>query len=201
MDVEVRLDALTSPNELLVTFRGSESVRDWLINMLAMMVRYDDCMVHAGFLASWCSIDLQVVDAIDKHMANSETKLDGIIVAGHSLGSAMATLCALDLRRVRPQYKVRLTTFAGPRVGDNALVKKLEVLQPMTICHHGDFVPRLPVFSLLARSLYEPCGLVTYTPPPQCKNLVSKHRMLGLLDTVNAISATQDDSQHTKVDA
>lgn len=189
MSVEVRLDQLTEPNELLVTFRGSESVRDWLINMCAMMVRYDDFMVHAGFLASWCSVDLQVVDAIDKHMAESEVKPDGIIVAGHSLGSAMATLCALDLLRVRPQYKVRLTTFAGPRVGNEAMTRKLQELQPLTICHHGDFVPFLPIFSLLARSLYQPCGLVTYSPPSQCKNFVNKHRMAGFVDTVDAIVA------------
>ena len=192
MSVEVRLDVLTNPSELLVTFRGSESVRDWLINMFAMMVRYDDFMVHAGFLASWCSVDLQVVDAIDKYMQNLDAKLDGIVVAGHSLGSAMATLCALDLHRVRPQYKVRLTTFAGPRVGNYAMTKRLAALQPMTICHHGDFVPLLPVFSLLARSLYIPYGHVIYSPPSNCKNFIKKHRMDGYLGTVDAIQAAHE---------
>jgi len=191
MDAQVRLDELSDPNELLVTFRGSESVRDWLVNMFAFMVGYDGCKVHAGFLACWCSVDLQVVDAIDKVMRRAEPEPpQRIVIAGHSLGSAMATLCALDLRRVRPQYDVRLTTFAGPRVGDSAFAARLRDLNPMTICHFGDVVPSLPRFSVIARSTYSPCGLVKFAPPETCKNFIDKHRMDGFLLTADAIHAS-----------
>lgn len=193
MDVDVRFDVLENPRELLVTFRGSESIRDWLINMFAFMVRYDKCKVHAGFLASWCSIDLQVVDAIDKHMNSPDAGLKGVIVAGHSLGSAMATLCALDLHRVRPQYSVRMTTFAGPKVGDRTFADRLSCVEPLTICHEGDIVPKLPVFSLIARSLYHPCiGNITYTAPAKCRSFISRHRIEGFLETVKTIPCTDD---------
>ena len=194
MDTEVRFDALDHPNELLVTFRGSESAKDWLVNMCAMMVRYDGCMVHAGFLASWCSVDLQVVDAIDKYMRNTDLNLGGIVVAGHSLGSAMATLCAYDLTRVRPQYQVRLTTFAGPRVGDAAFANKIMKVNPLTIQHTGDIVPSVPKVSILARRRYKPCGLALYDAPRSYRNFVSKHRMTAYIETVERlVEAAKDD--------
>lgn len=186
MDVEVRFDELSEPSELLVTFRGSESVRDWLVNMCAMMVYYDECMIHAGFLASWCSVDLQVIDAIDKIM--NRTGMNDIVVAGHSLGGAMASLCALDLKRVRPQYNVRLTTFAGPKVGNAAFAKQLVVLKPLTICHFGDVVPKLPVFSVLARSIYRPSKRSVYAAPKHCKHFIARHHMSSYIETVDEIT-------------
>lgn len=40
-------------------------------------------------------------------------------VIGHSMGAAMATLCALDLRfRLAPTADVRVYTFGSPRVGN-----------------------------------------------------------------------------------
>lgn len=41
-------------------------------------------------------------------------------IIGHSMGAAMATLCALDLRfTLQPQSDVRVYTFGSPRVGND----------------------------------------------------------------------------------
>lgn len=47
-----------------------------------------------------------------------------IIVAGHSLGGALASLCAVELAEwIDSQQEVYLTTFESLRVGDNTFVE------------------------------------------------------------------------------
>ena len=41
-------------------------------------------------------------------------------VAGHSLGGALATLAALDIKRKLPGLKLRVYTFGSPRTGNHA---------------------------------------------------------------------------------
>ena len=197
-DVETRFDVVgdSADKDLIVTFCGSESWRDWTVNSCLTMVKYaDDCHVHAGFLSAWSSVDLQVVDRIDQLMRNHK-QVRRIVVAGHSLGSAMATLCAFDLIRVRPQYDVRLTTFAGPRVGDKVFADKVcQTLRPLTLCHRGDMVPAIPRFSLVARRWFHPCGQVFMAAPKRCWNLVDRHLMHAYCETVDAMADTPDPAE------
>ena len=44
-------------------------------------------------------------------------------VLGHSMGSAMATICALDLKFTLDLPDVRVYTFGSPRVGNDIFSK------------------------------------------------------------------------------
>ncbi len=66
-------------------------------------------------------------------------------VAGHSLGSALATLCALDIA-ANTTYPVVLYTLASPRVGDLTFKNLFDHVVPNTyrIANRLDMVPKVP---------------------------------------------------------
>ena len=72
--------------------------------------------VHSGFHKAYTSIQDEVKAAVN-HLLISHPKAH-LLVTGHSLGGALATLAALDMRKHFPALKVTLYTFGQPRVGN-----------------------------------------------------------------------------------
>ncbi|KAK0401620.1 hypothetical protein QR680_015879 [Steinernema hermaphroditum] len=79
-------------------------------------------------------------------------------LTGHSLGGAMASLCAATLSHLMqadPQ-KMLLMTFGQPRVGDQAYAEAHEALVPHSfrVVHNLDLVPHLPPLVLPVQGLF-----------------------------------------------
>lgn len=107
-----RLDAI------LLIFRGTEDVRNWIQDFSYYQVPYPrckDCKVHAGFYADYLSISLQLVSTIEQSLRKHPTA--SIITLGSSLGAAIATITALEFQSLFGNVG-ELQTFGGPRVGD-----------------------------------------------------------------------------------
>mmetsp|Transcript_17381 Transcript_17381/g.31186 ORF Transcript_17381/g.31186 Transcript_17381/m.31186 type:complete len:368 (-) Transcript_17381:54-1157(-) len=80
-----------------------------------------------------------------------------ILVTGHSLGGAMATLAALDLQtRYNQEYKVRMINVASPRVGDFSFEKIFcsHVPDSLRLVMDKDIVPDVPKFFCM----FKHCG-------------------------------------------
>ncbi|KAJ4325471.1 hypothetical protein N0V94_000614 [Neodidymelliopsis sp. IMI 364377] len=109
--------AIDHSNALIVlSFRGSQSLDNWLTNLNIASVPTDlcaSCTAHAGFWDSWTDARETVLPAVRN--ASILFPHYGITVAGHSLGGAIATLAAAQLRN--QGYSVALFTFGSPRVG------------------------------------------------------------------------------------
>jgi triacylglycerol lipase len=78
-----------------------------------------------------------------------------LTICGHSLGAAMATLCAARL--CDQGYKLVLYTYGSPRVGNRAFMKSV------TCCHHrwvnnNDAVTKVP----MALMGFKHCGKLHY---------------------------------------
>jgi len=61
----------------------------------------------------------------------------GVVAAGHSLGGALATLAAFDIRRhlldnMESNAEVVCYTFAAPRTGNHAFAREYNVMVPDT---------------------------------------------------------------------
>ena len=73
-------------------------------------------------------------------------------IAGHSLGSAVATIWALRLALLRPELseQIRLYSFAGPRVGDPTFVKTFGALVPNAyrVVNLADSIPLVPASTM-----------------------------------------------------
>ncbi|KAL8754080.1 MAG: hypothetical protein Q9184_005230 [Pyrenodesmia sp. 2 TL-2023] len=142
--------AVDDANKIIVlAIRGSISKQNWQADwdMFRTDIDFcDGCRVHRGFKNSWGEIKTAVVDNMRKA---TELHPDyRIVVTGHSLGGAVATLAAGDLRRVDDHFRAatELYTFGSPRVSNDDAATWLSEQSHLSwrITYQDDLVPRLP---------------------------------------------------------
>jgi predicted lipase len=77
------------------------------------------------------------------------TKSDTIVVTGHSLGGALAAICALDLvlSDITTGENLELITFGEPRVGNAEYAAAMDKYVPQSyrVVNKRDLVPHLPL--------------------------------------------------------
>jgi triacylglycerol lipase len=99
---------------LILAFRGTVSVTDWLRNLKIARTEMPMGRVHEGLGAVW---DEQI-EPVLRSVADSERR---IWITGHSLGGALATLAAARCHEWLQAAGV--CTFGQPLVGDRAFAK------------------------------------------------------------------------------
>lgn len=137
-------------SEIVVAFRGTKSVRNWVADLDFGTDDCDDlpvpegsdCKVHSGFNEAWNQVKnstLALVDAARQAYPNYT-----VVATGHSLGGAVATIAAAHLRAAGTPSA--LYTFGSPRVGNQGFVDFVAA-QPgpqFRVTHANDPVPRVP---------------------------------------------------------
>lgn len=128
----------TTPDVLLLAFRGSESVGDWLADLNIRSVTRDYGHVHRGFAGAFADAkDAIVADLLQRPRRP-------LAVTGHSLGGALATLAAVELNW---QFGISsVYTFGQPRVGKDDFERNFEdlALNFQRIVNDDDIVARVP---------------------------------------------------------
>ncbi len=97
--------------------------------------------MHSGFVSAY----LSVRDDIHKHIQEHAAKR--YRVTGHSLGAALATLCAVDLQyNFGDRITIEAYTFGSPRVGNPAFVESFSRRVPDSwrVVNGWDAVAGLP---------------------------------------------------------
>lgn len=139
-------------DSIFLVFRGSYNIQNWIENLAVIRVSYpfcSGCQVHAGFYAAYNDIRANVVSTMTfmrQRYPNSQ-----IIVTGHSLGAALATLAYVDLYTLFGTVDY-LYTFGSPRVGDSNFAKyvneQLDQGFKARITHYKDLIVHLPSYFL-----------------------------------------------------
>ncbi|KAF2196636.1 alpha/beta-hydrolase [Delitschia confertaspora ATCC 74209] len=139
--------AYDTTNQLIVvSFRGSSSIRNWLTDLNFPVVVSDickNCSVSTGFWTSWSEARKNVLAAVD--IARALYPTYKIVVTGHSLGGALADLAAGTLRA--NGLNVDLYTYGAPKVGLAGISNFLSDASKgasYRVTHLNDPVPRLP---------------------------------------------------------
>jgi hypothetical protein len=99
--------------------------------------------VHKGFY----NVFLSVKDVLDGYIGRNAANRE-VIVTGHSLGGAVATLIAAYLRAEKNINKIMLYTFGSPRVGDRVFAEhfsKTFSFPCFRIVNNNDIVPKIPL--------------------------------------------------------
>ena len=113
-------------NRIYVAFRGTLGWKNTKLDLQMQLVDYhldprcSQCKVHKGIQTVLESLYPSVVESIEATIGIYGTPSQ-IIVTGHSLGGAIASLCALLLKR--DGYNVRLETFGAFRIGNDHFSK------------------------------------------------------------------------------
>lgn len=124
---------MSSQNKIYVSFRGSETIQNWVDNLDAVLTGYSSCSgceVHKGFYSAEQAAFSQVLSAVQALKQRFPSY--GVIVTGHSLGAALATLTALDLQSAGVS-DVHVMHFGSPRVGYVAIYSALLSTALMTL--------------------------------------------------------------------
>lgn len=122
---------------VFVTFRGTETLGDWLSDFGFPQVPYPWGHVERGFFRLYDQCAAAVKAAVQKAPGAR------VIVTGHSLGAGMAVLAAADLAGLGAQ----MYSFAGPRVGDLEFAKKFNQSVPVAwrVVNTEDIVTTVPL--------------------------------------------------------
>ena len=121
----------------ILAVEGTKETTDWVTN-LKFLIKRDDC--HRGFRNNANRTLASLV--IGYEALDPKRKL---IITGHSLGGATATLIA-DLLWESGNKNIALVTAGAPRPGGRRLRKRLEGLEILRFVHGNDIVPNTPPF-------------------------------------------------------
>jgi pimeloyl-ACP methyl ester carboxylesterase len=120
---------------VFVVFRGTEfdSFKDALADASICLKPWSGAgLVHKGFLKTWNALQ----SGIEEWLGN--VRGARLVVTGHSLGAAMATLMA----GMHPHAV--LVTFGSPRVGNRAFIESVARCDVRRYVDCSDIVTRLP---------------------------------------------------------
>ncbi len=129
----------TSPDLVLISFRGTESRGDWLHNVNLPWRTRSYGVVHRGFLGAFQAVESRLRSAL----LSSEGKR--VILTGHSLGGAIATVMAAEWQGFLAPAMV--VTFGQPAVGKGAFrmfYQQYYAGKFFRFVNDDDIVPRVP---------------------------------------------------------
>lgn len=158
---------LTEGTAATIVFRGSESSADWETDFNTPLERaqFDQnvireliaapqektypyagpsssgALMHRGFVAAYFAVREQIHDYIKNHPVSS------VVVTGHSLGGALAKLCAVDIQyNFSKQVSIEAFTYGAPKVGNDGFRDSYNERVPNSyrVVHGMDIVPEIP---------------------------------------------------------
>nr|GMD59995.1 galactolipase DONGLE, chloroplastic [Ipomoea batatas] len=154
--------------DVLVTFRGTVTHSEWIANLMSSLTPAklnpfepaDDVKVQAGFLSLYTSSNQaesrlglgscrqQLLSEISRILNEYKGEELSITLAGHSMGSSLATLLAYDITELGMNGEIPVTvfSFAGPRVGNSGFKDRCEGLgvRVLRIVNVNDPITKLP---------------------------------------------------------
>ncbi len=128
---------------MVVVFRGTDETEDWFSNINIYRRGMDEGDIHSGFSGAYSMLRSEVQQQIADHSPKH------LWITGHSLGGAMALVCAYDLLCYGDQdIEIEgVITFGQPKIGDKRLTDYLQEKIGNRYVHFVnelDAVPRMP---------------------------------------------------------
>ncbi len=119
---------------------GTDEVKDIITDIRLAPSRFDGessrIKVHVGFEAAFRKIE----GILTRYCLNEKR----VVIAGHSMGGAIATLAAYKLARTVPD--ITCVTFGSPRVGNRPFIKNFNsiVTDSYRVVYRNDVVTKWP---------------------------------------------------------
>lgn len=134
---------------IILAFRGSYSARNWIADIEFPCTDpklCDGCEAELGFWSSWELVRDEIMKYLNATV-NANPHYD-LVIVGHSLGAAVASLAAADIRG-KGHPSAKLYAFASPRVANPALAQYITAQSNnYRFTHTNDPVPKLPLLTM-----------------------------------------------------
>lgn len=125
----------------VIVFRGTDNKFDWYFNLNAYTLETTNGQIHRGFYNGYQSLKPQIDKILD------QIKPNRIWVTGHSLGGAMALVCALDIVERKKTIFEGVMTFGQPLVTSSELAFHIDTVllgKYARFVNENDLVARVP---------------------------------------------------------
>lgn len=141
--IPLRPNIVVRDGTLFITIKGTDCFRDVLTDVNVSMCTFENHYYHAhrGFVDDFTEIVDDVMHAVD-------TASTRVVVTGHSLGGAVATLLAVAIREHHPTLPLSVFTFGSPKVCCSPLARHHNRIVATTyrFVNDRDLVPRVPAW-------------------------------------------------------
>lgn len=190
-------------NSLFVGFRGSSNIQNWLDNLqIKQITPYDNKLIAVddGFYKIYNALKNDLYTHLNKFVTKYNT--NDVLLTGHSLGAAIATLFAFDFcYYTQPYHVYSLITFGSPRVGNNDFSNYMHGcnISSTRVTHYYDVVPHVPeellgykhvsheIWYDRPNTLYTECN-DTYDEDPSCSNSCAPFHCTSVNDHLNYLN-------------
>ncbi len=180
---------------VIVAFRGTSTLKDLRYDVKSSLVPTENGGIHKGFYKKLIMVEVALMNGIRRAFALGIRR---IILTGHSMGGALATIAACIIRGYYPYLTVGLITFASPKVGDAVFATTVQnaVNYHFRLVNENDPVPSFPrnkEFHHVPGKVYHLPEFVTDKSKSWISRRVAGHkletyskRMRSMVDTVAA---------------
>jgi pimeloyl-ACP methyl ester carboxylesterase len=149
---------------VLISVRGTQELMDFVRDTDAEQVPFEEGVgkAHQGFYKAYKAMSKFVQVYLDQFHTGQK-----IIICGHSLGGAIATLLAEALRRSPNGYNILLYTYGSPRAGDADFVNGAADLAHHRMVNNNDPIPSVPAPWMNTRkSIWVPGVILSFITAP-----------------------------------
>ncbi|PFH58569.1 hypothetical protein XA68_13495 [Ophiocordyceps unilateralis] len=142
-----------NPNRrhIVVAFKGSDTMFDMYTDVSKGLVACQDlchgCSAHSGFYTALTRIKDRLEQAVRAELKKAGRKGYRVVVTGHSLGGALASLAGVYLRN--RGIRCDIYTYGAPLVGNAALASHIASQKGFTgrVTNARDLVTAIPQWS------------------------------------------------------
>jgi len=138
-----------STEEIIVAFRGSSSVQNWLHDFDIIKDTWPGAPgaeIHQGFYTAYLEVE-KTVESFVTQLVQQFPNLP-LTITGHSLGAALSVVSAMELiqNKVVDGAKIRVINLGQPRVGNDVFAHFFDanVGYHYRMVNQRDLVPHLP---------------------------------------------------------
>ena len=149
---------------IIISVRGTLEGADFLRDTDAEQVPFEEGVgkAHKGFYEAYKAMSEFVQVYLQQFHTNQK-----VIICGHSLGGAIATLLAEALRRGTKKYDVLLYTYGSPRAGDADFINGAAELAHHRMVNNNDPIPSVPAPWMNTRkSIWVPGVIISFVTAP-----------------------------------
>lgn len=136
----------------VVVFRGTDDTQDWFTNLNRFSRDTPHGQIHRGFYDAYQPLKRKIAALL------RERDPGHVWITGHSLGGALAVVCAYDLVENQKLGVSGVVTFGQPMVARRPLAEHLDELllgRYVRFVNEADTVPKVPVS-------HWPCGRLVW---------------------------------------